>query len=269
MRSTPPIHLILLPGLDGTGDLFAPLLRRINKMTVQADEPKLIAHALHYPTHDKLDLQQLHEAVEHYIAHNLPDDARYVILGESFSGPVAITVAYAAQTAREDHALGRRRCMGLILCCSMARNPYVMFAPLAPLWSVLPIELVPMGWVNRLAQGKLDFWAGTQELAMNKVDIDVLRHRLRVISKVDVTAELTALRMPLLYLQGGKDLIVPASCARLVQDCAPQTMLVRIDSSHFLLQSKPDAALAEIQRFIAQMVVDGFSSLHFSPSQML
>jgi hypothetical protein len=53
-----------------------------------------------------------------------------------------------------------------------------------------------------------------------------------------------------------------------VQDCAPQTMLKRIDSSHFLLQSKPDVALASIQSFIAQMVVDGFSSLHFSPSQM-
>jgi len=35
-----------------------------------------------------------------------------------------------------------------------------------------------------------------------------------------------------------------------------------------LLQSKPDAALTQIQSFIAQMVVDGFSSLHFTPSQM-
>lgn len=268
MNSPLPIHLILLPGLDGTGELFAPLLRRIERMHIHADEPQLIAHALRYPTHDKLDLRQLHHAVEHYIAHNLPEDARYVILGESFSGPVAITVAYAAQTVREGEALSRRRCMGLILCCSMARNPYVMFAPLAPLWSVLPIELVPMGWVNRLAQGKLDFWAGGQELAMNKVDTQVLRHRLQVISKVDVTAELSALRMPVLYLQATKDVVVPASCARLVQDCAPQTMLARIDSSHFLLQSKPDKALAQIQSFIAQMVVDGFSSLHFSPSQM-
>ena len=96
----------------------------------------------------------------------------------------------------------------------------------------------------------------------------MLRHRLQVISKVDVTAELSALRMPVLYLQATKDVVVPASCARLVQDCAPQTMLARIDSSHFLLQSKPDKALAQIQSFIAQMVVDGFSSLHFSPSQM-
>ena len=268
MNKPLPIHLILLPGLDGTGDLFAPLLRRIQRLEIAHDEPQLIAHALHYPTHDKLDLQQLHQAVEHYIAHNLPEDARYVILGESFSGPVAITVAHAAQNAREDQALSRRRCMGLILCCSMARNPYVMFAPFAPLWSVMPIELVPIGWVNRLAQGKLDFWAGSHELAMEKVDVEVLRHRLRVISKVDVTAELSALRMPVLYLQAVKDVIVPASCARLVQDCAPQTMLQRVNSSHFLLQSKPDEALAHIQSFIAQMVVDGFSSLHFSPSQM-
>ena len=111
MNSPLPIHLILLPGLDGTGELFAPLLRRIERMHIHADEPQLIAHALRYPTHDKLDLRQLHHAVEHYIAHNLPEDARYVILGESFSGPVAITVAYAAQTAREGEALSRRRCL--------------------------------------------------------------------------------------------------------------------------------------------------------------
>jgi pimeloyl-ACP methyl ester carboxylesterase len=266
--TTHPIHLILLPGLDGTGELFAPLLRRIEKMRIAVDEPQLIAHALHYPTHDKLDLQQLQHAVEHYIAHNLPVDARYVILGESFSGPVSISVAYAAQTAREGQALGQRRCMGLILCCSLARNPYVMFAPLAPLWSVLPIELVPMGWMNRLAQGKLDFWAGQENLVGKNVSMEVFRHRLKTISKVDVTAELSALRMPVLYLQATNDVVVPSSCARLVQDCAPQTMLARIDSSHFLLQSQPDAALAHIQSFIAQMVVDGFSSLHFSPSQL-
>ena len=267
MPNSRPIHLILLPGLDGTGELFAPLLRRIGRMQISADEPQLIAHALHYPDNDKLDLQQLQQAVEHYIAHNLPVDARYVILGESFSGPVAISVAWAAQTAREEQALGQRRCMGLILCCSLARNPYVMLAPLAPLWSVLPIELVPMGWVNRLAQGKLDFWAGQEKLVGKNVSMEVFRHRIKTISKVDVTAELSALRMPVLYLQATNDLVVPASCARLVQDCAPQTMLVRVESSHFLLQSKADEALEQIKSFIVQMVVDGFSSLHM-PSQL-
>ncbi len=259
---TPPIHLILLPGLDGTGDLFAPLLKSIAGMSLREGEPQLVAHALRYPTHNKLDLRQLHDAVERYVIRKLPRDARYVIVGESFSGPVAITVAAAAEAAREEHALGRRRCMGLILCCSMARNPYAVFAPLAPLWSVLPLELVPMGWVNRLAQGKLDFWAGDDEMAMNKVSPSVLRHRLKAISRVDVTQELSRLRMPVLYLQASDDVVVPASAARLVQDCAPQTVLKRVKSSHFLLQSKPAEALALMEEFVAQMVLDGFSSLH-------
>ena len=66
----------------------------------------------------------------------------------------------------------------------------------------------------------------------------------------------TPLRLPILYLQASKDLIVPASAARLVQDLAPQTELVRIAGSHFLLQSKPAVALGHIQQFIAQNVVD-------------
>lgn len=256
-----PIHVILLPGLDGTGELFAPFLQAIAQLEVTPFEPQLIAHALHYPTQDKMTMAQLQEAVTHYIAQQLPADARYVILGESFSGPVAILAAKVAQDARQDCAPGQR-CMGLILCCSMARNPYVMFAPLAPLFSVLPIELVPMGWVNRLAQGKIDFWADGGDLAMNRVSPSVLRHRLKAISRVDVTQELASLQMPILYLQAAKDLVVPASAARLVQDCAPQTRLVRLESSHFLLQDHPEEALAQIEIFIAQMVLDGFSSLH-------
>ena len=46
MKKNPAIHLILLPGLDGTGDLFAPLLKRIAAMKIAAGEPEFIAHAL-------------------------------------------------------------------------------------------------------------------------------------------------------------------------------------------------------------------------------
>ena len=256
MKKNAAIHLILLPGLDGTGDLFAPLLKRIAAMQVAADEPEFIAHALHYPTDQQLGFQALHEMVEYYLATQLPADARYVLLGESFSGPVAVAVAHAAQTALENHAPDTRRCIGLILCCTFVRNPFPVFAPLGPLWSLAPLELVPLSWVNRLAQGKLDFWSDQGELAMRQLAPDVLRYRLKIISKVDVTRELAALRLPILYLQASKDLIVPASAARLVQDLAPQTELVRIAGSHFLLHSKPAVALGHIQQFIAQNVVD-------------
>ena len=124
MKKNAAIHLILLPGLDGTGDLFAPLLKRIAAMQVAADEPEFIAHALHYPTDQQLGFQALHEMVEYYLATQLPADARYVLLGESFSGPVAVAVAHAAQTALENHAPDTRRCIGLILCCTFVRNPF-------------------------------------------------------------------------------------------------------------------------------------------------
>ena len=256
MKKNPAIHLILLPGLDGTGDLFAPLLKRIAAMKIAAGEPEFIAHALQYPTHEQLGFRALNEMVEYYLATQLPADAVYVLLGESFSGPIAVAVAHAAQTALDNKAPDERRCLGLILCCTFVRNPFSVFAPLGPLWSLAPLELVPMSWVNRLAQGKLDFWSDQGELAMAQLAPDVLRYRLKIISKVDVSRELSELRLPILYLQASKDLIVPASAARLVQELAPQTDLVRIEGSHFLLQSKPAAALAHMQQFIAQNVVD-------------
>ena len=76
--------LLLLPGMDGTGDLFdafvAALPATLDVVTVR------------YPAREPLgyaELQALARAA-------MPEKGPFVILGESFSGPIAISLAAAS-----------------------------------------------------------------------------------------------------------------------------------------------------------------------------
>jgi len=69
--------VVLLPGLDGSGDQFAPLIDALG-----SEVPTL---TVRYPN-APLD----YEALQNIVATVLPRDRSYVILGESFSGPIAL-----------------------------------------------------------------------------------------------------------------------------------------------------------------------------------
>ena len=70
--------VVLLPGLDGTGDLFQPLVD-----TAPPDVRPLVVKLPHLGSYaDLLDA----------IRDQLPD-GRFIILGESFSGPLALQIA--------------------------------------------------------------------------------------------------------------------------------------------------------------------------------
>src|ERR1700677_3088878 len=70
--------LVLLPGLDGTGILSRQFVDAIGESV----ETQIIA----YPTDQPLGYAEL----EKLVREALPRDRPYVVLGESFSGPVAI-----------------------------------------------------------------------------------------------------------------------------------------------------------------------------------
>lgn len=91
--------IILLPGMDGTGELLKPLAERL-----AAHRPTWI---IRYPVDRRLDYNQLTD----FVGERLPT-GRFVILGESFSGAIAI------ETAATNPCVA-----GLILASSFARHP--------------------------------------------------------------------------------------------------------------------------------------------------
>ena len=73
--------IILLPGMDGTGSLFYPFTRCLPKHV----ETKIISYSSQQP----LSYRQLEE----YVISQLPATGEYILVAESFSGPIAIKIA--------------------------------------------------------------------------------------------------------------------------------------------------------------------------------
>src|SRR5689334_21645025 len=104
-----PREIVLLPSMDGTGELFAEF-RLMKPAGFEVSVIELPEEPLSYA-----DLERLIEP-------RLSQDEPFVLLGESFSGPLAIRLA-----AKRPPNL-----RGLILC-----NSFVS-APRAAIWRILP-----------------------------------------------------------------------------------------------------------------------------------
>ncbi|MCP1175644.1 alpha/beta fold hydrolase [Ralstonia chuxiongensis] len=232
MSQKTPVTLVLLPGMDGTGRLFQPLLAEMGEGIV----PKVLT----YPESEPLPYAALIPRIQ---AELKAIDGPYVVLGESFSGPLAIEIAASCPPGM----------MGLILCCTFARNPHPRLRPLGFALNLLPFNDVITRIGSRLLFGRFF----TQPLhrmflqAVNTVAPAVFRARLRSVLEVDVTDKLAAVQVPLLYLQGAEDNVVPRSAASLVQQVRPDMQLVTMDAPHCLLQAVPREAACVIGTFIA------------------
>jgi pimeloyl-[acyl-carrier protein] methyl ester esterase len=209
--------LVLLPGLDGTGSLFAPLLQELPKWI----EPRVVA----YPYARCLgyaDLEALVKAA-------LPVDRPYVLLGESFSGPIAIRIAAAQPPGL----------IGVILVCSFARNPYPLFAWAQGVARRVSPRLLPATLRATLALGS---GSGgplrtAMEHAVTSVAPEVLAHRAATVLGMDDTALLKRLVVPTLYLRAARDYVVPSRAGDWIRDHLPQLELEEIDGPHMLLQA--------------------------------
>ena len=87
--------------MDGTGELFAPL--------IDALPPGTDVRVVSYPVDDVLEYADLLPIAQAAI----PTSGSYILVGESFSGPLAITLASG----------GDPRLTGIVICCSYARAP--------------------------------------------------------------------------------------------------------------------------------------------------
>jgi pimeloyl-ACP methyl ester carboxylesterase len=221
--------LVLLPGLDGTGELFAPFVGALSGV-----ETRVVA----YPPDRAMDYAE-HQA---FVRDKLPRDEDYVILAESFSGPIGIAVAATAPP----------NLRGLILCCSFASNPLPLFGPLATMVGRLPALSMPPA----LAAPWLYAGRATPELrrahaqAMSRVSPLALRARVAAILAVDYRTLLARVEVPMLYLRANADRLIPAAAGRAIIELRPEVDLIEIDGPHFLLQTEPAACARAVERFM-------------------
>lgn len=225
-------RLVLLPGLDGTGELFEPFARALGTAAsltvVQYSSPELTRY---------VDCQAA-------VREQLPRDEPYVILGESFSGPIAVSLA-----AENPPGL-----VGLVLVGSFVSSPRRALSWLSGFIDLLPTHNSPAWVSDAVLFGR---WASADlrarvKSAMSRVSPHAVKERLREIARVEVSAELARVRTPILYLQASHDRLVPASAAEQVVRTATHARVKRIDGPHLLLQCAPKPCAQAIRDFLEQ-----------------
>lgn len=228
------MKLVLIPGLDGTADLFADFMKALKTMSLDGE---VECQAIAYPPDRALNYAE-HEA---YVRQRLPA-GDFVLLAESFSGPIGVSIAAAPPPGLK----------GLILCASFASNPLPLFGPLSRLIAAFPAMKIP----PRLFAPCLYAGRATPELrrahanAMAKVKASTLRARVAAILAVDLSAELRKIVVPLLYLRAQQDRLVPAAALRKIERIRPDMLVEEFDAPHFLLQTEPWRCAAAVLRFI-------------------
>jgi pimeloyl-ACP methyl ester carboxylesterase len=223
--------LVLLPGLDGTGDLFAPFVAALGGRDVQV---------VRYPAQRAMNYAEHEE----YARALLPRDQDFVLLAESFSGPVGISIAAAPPPGLK----------GLILCATFASNPHAILGPLRGLLKVLPAPKLP----TALAAYWLFPGRGTAELrrahadAMRRVSARALAARLAAILAVDVRGLLARIRVPMLYMRANQDRLIPRAAGLAILNLRPDIELAKFDAPHFLLQTDATACAAAVLTFMGR-----------------
>jgi len=234
MPAAPPLLLVMLPGMDGTGLMFEPFVRALAGFEAQV---------VRYPP----ELTSYADCAA-FARRQLPADRPFLLLGESFSGPVAIALA-----AERPKGLA-----GLILCSSFARNPRPEWLWLRPLLRLLPPLQLPLPFLRRLLLGK-DASAELVRLTtamLPHFPTAAMKGRTLAVAAVDHTALLGRIPVPMLALCATRDRLVPKRATAWIQAHRSQLDISTLQGPHWLLQTRPEACLRAIQAFVDLLPAD-------------
>ncbi|HEY1394489.1 alpha/beta fold hydrolase [Roseateles sp.] len=218
--------LVLLPGMDGTGDLFEPFLRALPR--------SLRPVVVRYPVDRWLD----DDALLAHARRALPGDEPFLLLGESFSGPVALMLA-------AEHPPGL---CGVVLAASFARYPRRAVALFKPVAKWVPLRTLPKAVMSAPLLGRFATGALQEELhrSVNRVASSVMGHRAQQVLSFDATEAAGRVAVPILCLRATRDRVVAASAATEIVGLNRLTTVVDIEAPHMLLQCAPATAARTI-----------------------
>ncbi len=224
------LTIVLLPGMDGTGNLFSPFTDVFPK--------DWHAHVVPYPNNQLLSYKEL----ELIIKNTLPVNGDYILIGESFSGPLAITLAASAD----------ERLKALVLSCTFVKNPIKFGSEAIRLLAKFPLFYAPKKLIDSFLLGRFRKPEVSKLLhaTLKKVPSKIIAHRIREVQEVNVSDTLAKVNVPSLYLRATEDRLISASASELVLALHPKIEISEIEAPHCLLQTSPVQAVATIREFL-------------------
>ncbi len=235
MSDTSPIEtvqrLVLLPGMDGTGKLLKPLANLLGD--------RVETQVLHYPAHEKLGYPELIAR----IVDQIPNDGTpFAVLAESFAGPIGLTLA-------QQHHPGLR---GLILAVTFAIPPRKQLLKLTRLLPMpwLLAQPVPCWLAGRIMMGpnppqeRLDALCAV----MKEMDPGVIAARFEEVR--DLELDPRAIELPVMYIQGTDDLLLPESTVEEVKQFVKDLTVHRLEGGHLVLETQAERAAELVADFL-------------------
>ena len=186
----PAPRITLLPGLDGTGALYEPLLEALGPdvaVTRVGYDPRA--------TQTRAALLSIAQAA-------LPVGQRTLLVGESFSGPLAISLAFRCPEAISH----------VVLLASFCSAPHRLTSLVPPLAPILFSRPAPRAVLRRYFLGGTSSPAVVEaaRTAMASVAPAVVAQRLQIVSETRVGPELAQLPMPVHLVYGSADRLIDA-----------------------------------------------------------
>ena len=230
------MHLVFLPGLDGTGDLFQPFVDEFE----DSENISIIS----YPT----DRHIPYEELINYVISRLPKNKPLVILGESYSGIVALGIAEKNKLTID----------GLILVATFAKYPPSLFkilsglTPLSLLFRFpIPDFLIKTYCFSDAANESLNSMLRKSVKSNNPA---VLAKRAHEGATLDVTHLLKKISIPCLVISASDDKLVPASATEYLSTHLLNASKVTITGPHFILQTQPKECFKAIQQWLMSKI---------------
>lgn len=225
-------HLVLLPGLDGSGILFQPLLEQCflhEQYTV-----------ITYPTDRHIPYSELAD----YIIDKLPENKDLVLLGESYSGPVAIQLSVRAEV----------NIVSLILVATFSHYPMNVLKFMS-LWLPykyllqLPIPDMVLKYVC------FDKHVDIKILELLKKSLlitptNIMARRMSEGIRIDVREELKELQIPCIYIKAKDDRLVSTRATDEIKKINNSVTVIEIDGPHFILQTRIKECCAVIKKLL-------------------
>jgi pimeloyl-[acyl-carrier protein] methyl ester esterase len=228
-------RLVLLPGLDGTGELFADFVAAL---------PRTIRTTIiRYPAQKPCNYADLFLLVKEAIA----GLEQFVVLGESFSAPLAVRLA----------ASNSPNLAGLIISAGFVCNPFpnwgfLLKAAARPLlFRLSPPDFI-VEYFSLGSSPPSDLKQSVRR-TVRSVGPRVLAGRVHEILSCDVRENLTRVKVPIMYLQAAGDRLVGSGCFEEILKVQRSAILVSLDGPHMILQRQPRPCADAVSEFCSSI----------------
>ncbi len=211
------MKVVLLPGLDGTGELFEPFLEMLPK--------DINTQVIRYDNCKETEYEELVE----YVKSQLPDED-FILIAESFSGFIAYQIALERP----------KNLIHILAVATFLQNPRPKL--LGTIRSLCLLSLpIPKVIINKLLlnynYSSDDNVADLLQNIIKSVPNNLLYHRLQEIKKLE--KPIKKIMIPVTYIQAEGDYLVPAKSLDDWSEVSIKLKVHVVAGGHLVLQANP------------------------------